>query len=460
MKSFNESVKKIIFLVLIVSLFVPINLRVNGADEILTEGNFRYKVVEEYIGGPKVASIYGYTGGNSKIVIPETLGEYRVVYVNSLDGSKKAIDSILLSKNVKSVNDNLEKIDSRYETRLIEIEKYEVVNENPYLSVKDGVLFNKKQTILYNYPRGKKDEEYTEPSTVEESYGANSNSYVKKWTLSSNKKNRVTTDYAYNGCSNLEEVTIPKNILVIGNYSFANCNKLKKINWHDGVERIWDCAFYKCNSLASVKFPGNLLSIAGAAFENCNLSSIKLPNRLNYIGSYAFTGNSQLKKVKIPDSVTKFSKDAFDMKTTKVIMPAYMKKQTIHFNNYIAKATVTTKGKTKNYNAIYITKIKAKKKKVTVKKGGARKLNTKVYIYNKNTKLKKNGILKTNILQFSSSNKKVAKVTSSGKVKALKKGTTVITVTLRTAKENYKAKWGNPVEKVTKKIYKVKVTVK
>lgn len=467
MKNLKKLVQRMVVFSLIISLFVPAKFNINAAEEILKSGDFQYKVVEEYVDGPKVAKIYGYTGEDSKIVIPETLGGYKVTEVNCLDGSKNTIESLVLSKNVKSVNYILERMDSKYKERLIEIEKYEVAYDNPYLSDKDGVLFNEEQTVLLNYPRGKKDTEYTEPSSVEKSNGANHNPYVKKWTLSNNKKYNQTEDYGYRGCANLEEITIPKNVLVISDYSFAECNKLKKINWSNKLERIYDCAFYKCSSLTSVKIPNNVYSIGGAAFEYCNLSSVKLPNKLNYIGSFAFTGNKNLKKVNIPDSVTIMSKEAFDMKKTKVTMASYMKKETGHFNNYIAKATVTTKGKTKDYKARYITKIKAKKKKVTIKKGKTQKLNTTVYIRNKDTKLKKNGILKSNILQFTSSNKKVVNVTSNGKIKAVKKGTAVITVILRTAKESYKAKYivaeplgDEPGLKMTKKSYKVKVVVK
>ena len=86
------------------------------------------------------------------------------------------------------------------------------------------------------------------------------------------------------------------------------------------------------------------------------------------------TIDAKLKKVKVPDSVTLIRKDVFGTKKKgmKVEMPSYLKK-TYRFNglnyNYIAKATVFSNGKTKDYKAEKITKIKPFKKSVFVKKG-------------------------------------------------------------------------------------------
>lgn len=237
--------------------------------------------------------------------------------------------------------------DSNGKARKIEIEKYEVVDENPYLSAKDGVLFNKKQTVLMNYPRRKKDVEYVEPSTVEKSNGANQNKYVTKWTHSSNKKNVNVVDYALRNCQGLKEVFMPENIRRIGTNSYMNCSKLERVHFSKNLERISDDAFYNCKAITKIEIPKSVLSIGDGAFENCNISSLKLKNRISYIGGRAFYGNAKLKKVKIPDSVTKISKKAFDKRKTKVVMASYMKKQNGKFNNYIAKATITTKGKKK-----------------------------------------------------------------------------------------------------------------
>jgi len=102
---------------------------------------------------------------------------------------------------------------------------------------------------------------------------------------------------------------------------------------------------------------------------------------------------------------------------------------------YEARATVKVPGKKAvTYKASRITKIKAKTSKVTIQKGKTTKLQTRVYI---SKKLKK-GYLDPEILKFTTSNKKVVKVSSKGTIKGLKKGKATVTVKLRTTGKTYK----------------------
>ena len=84
-----------------------------------------------------------------------------------------------------------------------------------------------------------------------------------------------------------------------------------------------------------------------------------------------------------------------------------------------------------------LKKIKAKTKKITLKKK-SKKLQTIAYV--KGLKSSMTGILKNNILKYSSSNPKVVKVTSKGILKPVKKGTAKVKVTLRTTKASFKVK--------------------
>mgnify|MGYP002586825249 CR=1 FL=1 len=149
------------------------------------------------------------------------------------------------------------------------------------------------------------------------------------------------------------------------------------------------------------------------------------------IDNSAFVATS-LKEVAIPDSVVKIGRSVFD-KNVKLKKPAYLKKIKDGSVYYEARATVKVPGKKAvTYKASRITKIKAKTSKVTIKKRQTTKLQTRVYI---SKKLKK-GYLDPEILKFTTSNKKVVKVSSKGTIKGLKKGT--VTVKLRTTGKTYK----------------------
>jgi hypothetical protein len=85
-----------------------------------------------------------------------------------------------------------------------------VENKNTKYSSANGVLYDKKKTVLYRYPMGKQEPSFTIPHTVTE-IGVR----------------------AFWRCENLKSVTIPKSVTVI----------------QEG-------AFYYCDSLAEVKFEG------------------------------------------------------------------------------------------------------------------------------------------------------------------------------------------------------------
>ena len=71
-----------------------------------------------------------------------------------------------------------------------------------------------------------------------------------------------------------------------------------------------------------------------------------------------------------------------------------------------------------------------------LKKGSKYAIKTRVFVSGK----KKAGVMKNDILKFSSSNSKIVKVTGSGKIKALKKGKATITVSMRTSYKKYKVR--------------------
>lgn len=444
--------KRIISFLLICSLLLIPNTYTKADGKVQSYGDFEYEISTNN-NKEKEVVICGYTGTNEIVDIPETIAGEKVVGVSKLDGSNTKITTVRLAKYVERVSS------------LLPTEKYEVVEDNPNFSVENGVLFNKDKTKLLIYPTEKKDEKYVEPASVTKSEGANDNKYVKQWTFSSNKENKIIKDFAYSGCPNLEKIVIPSNIVILGEFSFAQCKKLKTIVWNKTLQQIGDTAFFECSSLENIKIPNTVFYIGKSAFSKCNIKNLKLSKRLKYIESFAFSDNSMLKKVEIPNTVVKMRKNAFP-KTTKIKKASYLS-PVADKDYYCAKAIVTTTVKNKKKKRAYkeekITKIKGKKKQI-LQKGKSVSLKTQVYI---NKKLIKNGALGTNILSFKSSNPKVATVSSKGKVKAKKRGAATIYVTLMTKPESYEYKGISEegtiiVEKIkeAKKSYKVVIKVK
>jgi hypothetical protein len=147
---------------------------------------------------------------------------------------------------------------------------------NPVYASVDGVLFNKKGSVLVVYPSGKTGF-YTIPNSVT-SIG----------------------DGAFYGCTSLTSVTIPNSVTSIGGYTFYGCTGLTSVTIPNSVTSIWERAFYGCSGLTSVTIPNSVTSIWERAFYGCSgLTSVTIPNRVTSIGYDAFSGCTGLKSVNV-----------------------------------------------------------------------------------------------------------------------------------------------------------------
>ena len=88
------------------------------------------------------------------------------------------------------------------------------------------------------------------------------------------------------------------NIESIGDYAFDGCSNLTNITISNSVTSIGMHAFSFCRRLASVIIPDSVEYIGYGAFDNCsNLTSITIGSSVKYIGSYAFTSCNKLVEV-------------------------------------------------------------------------------------------------------------------------------------------------------------------
>jgi hypothetical protein len=141
-----------------------------------------------------------------------------------------------------------------------------VDSANPNYSSVGGVLFDKGQTTLMQYPYAKAGASYTIPNSVTN-----------------------IADSAFSGCQSLTSLTIPNSVTSIGNYTFSECTSLTSITIPNGVNSIGDSAFYFCYSLTNVTIPASVTSIGHSAFSDCyGLHSVTIPNSVTSIGDGAF----------------------------------------------------------------------------------------------------------------------------------------------------------------------------
>ena len=215
------------------------------------------------------------------------------------------LTSIIIPYSVKNISD------SAFFgcTNLAEI-KVATKNLN-YVSV-NGVLYNKKKTILKWFPAGKKDKNYKIIDGVTKiGYSAFNNcTNLINITIPDSLTN--IDKRAFTDCTNLASITIPNDVTDIGEYTFYNCQKLTSVTLPNSLISIGECAFSNCDSLTDITIPNTVTDIGTFAFSDCkSLSDITIPDSVKSIGYSAFCNCTSITTITIPSSVTSIGNYAF-----------------------------------------------------------------------------------------------------------------------------------------------------
>ncbi len=228
-----------------------------------------------------------YAGTSSDVIIPLETNSKSVVEIdeNAFLGCKK-ITSITIPGSV-------EFIDSGAFDYCSGLTSISVDSNNKDYSSESGVLFNKDKNILIRYPVGKKGT-YTIPNSVEK-----------------------ISICAFLGCKEMTSVTVPDSVSFINPRAFANCSELTYINADENNENyssengilfnkdksVLEC--YPAGRNGEYTIPDSVESIYEYAFSGCTgLTSVDIPDSVTTIREYAFYGCTGLTGVTIPDSVT------------------------------------------------------------------------------------------------------------------------------------------------------------
>jgi hypothetical protein len=119
--------------------------------------------------------------------------------------------------------------------------------------------------------------------------------------------------YAFNDCSALRTITIPKGVVCIGESCFNNCDSLESIVLPSKVTSIGIGAFSGCTSLTYVDFGPNVQEIGVAAFDACiRLETPSFQNmQLDTIYGNSFRGCNSFQTVEFAPSLRLVEDQAF-----------------------------------------------------------------------------------------------------------------------------------------------------
>ena len=97
-------------------------------------------------------------------------------------------------------------------------------------------------------------------------------------------------NYLCNGHSEIESVTLHKNVRTLGERAFYGCKNLTAIHLPDGITTIGNEAFCGCAELTSINIPSSLESIPEAMLKNCKKLNgvLTIPTHIKKIGTDAF----------------------------------------------------------------------------------------------------------------------------------------------------------------------------
>lgn len=109
----------------------------------------------------------------------------------------------------------------------------------------------------------------------------------------------------------VKEYTIPENVGIIGCGVFNQCRELESITIPDSVVWIEEEAFCGCERLSSITIGNGVEVIGVSAFRLLPIFTITIPDSVTWIGDKAFCECWQLRKVTIGSGVTLIGEGAF-----------------------------------------------------------------------------------------------------------------------------------------------------
>ena len=220
-----------------------------------------------------------------------------------------------------------------------------VDEDHPYLSVRDGVLFNKDQTELLWYPYGKEGETYTIPdgvtkigcrafagyrhpvaqlkedgSRVERLFRRVFNNVIDGGVNVEYVKEKISVSkYVFN--RNLRHVIMPDTVTVIEENAFDHCIFLNSAELSSSLEEIGSNAFKGCKEMREISLPDSLERLIAERRYPCSrgVGTDFFPDnleRIHFLGARCrlqpiMTGKTQ--KMQTPSVIEPYTAEFFSL---------------------------------------------------------------------------------------------------------------------------------------------------
>lgn len=249
---------------------------------------------------PKTVTITKYTGTESTVILPSTIGSWPVTKIGEAAfQDNTTITSVTIPASVTEIGanafagcTNLTSVTYGGDWRNLTIQSGNPAVEDAAKDAANEQLFDFK-FILNN------------TAVIVIRYKGT----AADVTIPSRYKGKPVTaiDHVAFHDSAVTSVTIPDSVTAIPDDAFSHCSQLTNISIPNSVTFIGFSAFNSCTSLKSITLPSSLSTIQSYAFYNCgNLKTIRIPVSVTSIGNCAFDRCPSLMTVTYPGSKTQW----------------------------------------------------------------------------------------------------------------------------------------------------------
>ena len=295
-------------------------------DEYESNG-FRYFLNEEF-----EAIISRYTGGESVVVVPESLDGYPVTEIGTFAFSgyvvsETLITSVKLPETIESIhkyafayNWNLTQINIPSKVTTIPYECFNNCISLEYIEIPETVdkiegrafyWCEKLKSISLpecvteigeNTFRGCKALETIDMPGVKK-IGEDAFTYCASLVINELPESLTELGVsAFSGCKSIERIDL-SNVTKLSAFAMSSCTGLKEVILNDNLEHLEKAVFQNCDSLESIKLPSKLVTIGRSCFRLSGLKEVVFNEGLKVIESGAFFGCFGLSNVVLPDSL-------------------------------------------------------------------------------------------------------------------------------------------------------------
>ena len=223
--------------------------------------------------------------------------------------SSSSITSIIIPAGVNNIVDR-----AFYENG--KMTQFMVDPANNYYSTDDyGVLYNKSKSFIVAYPCGNDRMAYEIPNTVttigySSFHGAQ---YIRSLTFAPVSQVKLIDQDGLNSLVNLTSINIPASVVELGLSALSNAFKLRTVTFEEGSQltNIMSAAFWNAYLLTTITIPVGVTRIGIDTFHQCGLTSISLPDSLQYLENGAFRKVATLTQITIPIGIVSIGETAF-----------------------------------------------------------------------------------------------------------------------------------------------------